>query len=99
MLRRTLAVFLILSWVALSGIDIVEDLDLPFKVEFERSGEIPGPGAKRGGFAHNITEFANASRIVPGAFFNFSGVRSVGDPSKAFSKSAKLHKYHQRLLI
>jgi hypothetical protein len=99
MWRRTLAAFLVLSWFVLSGIDILEDLDLPFKVEFERSGETPGPGAKRAGLVHNIAEFAHSPKIGHTDIVKISTVGSGGDSPGVTTRSARLHKYHQIFLI
>lgn len=99
MLRRMLAVFLVLSWFGLAGVDLIEDLDLPFKTEFEGSSEIPGPGAKRVGLAHNIVEFANSPRIARSKFCQPSSTRSNHDRFADSLTRTKLHKYHQILLI
>jgi hypothetical protein len=62
MLRKSLAVLLVLSWIILSGFDVVEDLDLPDQVELSKSAAAEFPGAPWScRLVNNIVESANAS--------------------------------------
>jgi hypothetical protein len=99
MVRRTLAAFLVLSWVVLSGIDVLEDLDLPFNIEFEIPAQTPGPAAKRNGLAHNMTEFAHTARTIHVGIFRLFTVEAAGHSSDTSGKPAKLYKSHQVFLI
>jgi hypothetical protein len=62
MLRRSLAVLLVLSWIILSGFDVVEDLDLPDAIELCNSKPAEPSGAPWScRLVNNIVESANAS--------------------------------------
>lgn len=99
MLRRALALGLVCCWIALSGVDMLEDLELPFKIEFERSSEIPGPSSKRPSLAHDMAEGASASRRFQGDILPWIPLRSSFVLSRDFFKTSQLHKYHHVFLI
>jgi hypothetical protein len=99
MLRRILAACLVLSWLVLSGMDLLEDFDLPFRMEFEGSTKIPGPAAKPTGLTHDMAEFAHSARIARAVLSNFPNLRFTGDYSSDFARIAKLHKFYQVFLI
>jgi hypothetical protein len=101
MLRKSLAVLLVLSWVILSGFDVVEDLDLPDEVEVGKSAAAefpPGPWSCR--LVNNMVESANASStrepvlasnpVIGKAYFTAVTVSHV---------KLKLHKLHAIFLI
>lgn len=99
MMRRILAAALVLSWVVLSGIDIIEDLGESFRVAFEASAKIPGPAAVRGGSAHDMTEFSQFARHDAVDTAEISDLYSAGNFRAGFLRSARLYEYHQVFLI
>jgi hypothetical protein len=99
MFRRIVAVFLVLSWLVLSGIDLLEDYDLPFTIEFEGSTKIPGPAGKTAGSTHDMAEFAHSTRVARAVLSQSPILRFTGEFSTDFGKIAKLHKYYQVFLI
>jgi hypothetical protein len=95
MLRKALSALLVLSWMVLSGLDVVEDLDLPDPIQFQDSTEAPLPGtASAGLLARNIVETATPAGI---RCFNSLGqfTDSITSYTPASSRRAsKLHKVH-----
>jgi hypothetical protein len=101
MLRKSLAVLLVLSWVILSGFDVVEDLDLPDEVELchSRSNESSGaPWSCR--LVNNIVESAHAPSDRNPVLLSQPNIAHAPAPvvTVAFTK-LKLHKLHAIFLV
>lgn len=60
MLRKRLALLLALSWVILSGYDVIEDLDFLHRIELQNSADTLFRGSGSAGLlAGNIVESAD----------------------------------------
>ena len=100
MARRFLALLLIISWLSLSGFDVLEDLDFPNQIELYSSTVSPlldhGRTAR---LTHNMVESAGHSKM---RYFNCMEQRAVRlvicSPTQ-FQKISKLHKLHHAFLI
>jgi hypothetical protein len=100
MLKRALAVLLVPLWVILSGVDVLEDLDLPSGIEVHSSTDVPLPGSGQiGRLANNIVESADHSRPRCSSFLEQSSVQLSLEAPTVFQKSSKLHKLHRVFLI
>jgi hypothetical protein len=100
MARKLLPLLLIFFWIGLSGVDILEDLDVPDQVELYNSTANPlldhGQTAR---LTHNIVESAGHSKIRFTCLLEqAAGEVLTGSPSWS-QKTAKLHKLHHVYLI
>jgi hypothetical protein len=100
MLHRALAVLLVLSWVILSGFDVLEDLDPFGQIEFHSSA---GPSTHGVGhtisLANNIIESADHSRPRHSVTRHQPTVHLSVDVYVVVQSSSKLHKLHHIFLI
>ena len=100
MLRKRLALLLVLSWVILSGYDVVEDLDLPDGIELHNPTDAlsRGPGSA-GLLARNIIESADRPHLhcvsLSEHYLEFTASFTPNLSQKVF----KLHKVNQVFLI
>lgn len=101
MLRRLLALFVVLSWIALSGVDALEDLDLDSHTTRDAGAAAGWPTSKKPvKLANNILELANANgpslqSLVP--HLSLTGrLKPVFD---SVFKPLRSHKEHRVLLI
>jgi hypothetical protein len=101
MLRRFLAVLLILSSTVLAGLDVLEDLDLPGVLDLHRSAvpSIPNPG-NIGSLANDIVESAANLRPHPSDLLEqpILQQQKVELPS-VFQRNCKIHKRNRVFLI
>jgi hypothetical protein len=100
MLRKALAGLLVLSWVLLSGLDVLEDLDFSNLVKLHRSTKAAGSSIGQvSRFANNIIESAYHSD----AYYETVLKRFIAQQSAAaytaIHKKSKLHKLHRVFLI
>jgi hypothetical protein len=101
MLRKSLAVLLVLSWVILSGFDVVEDLDLPDEVKICNPTAQDAPGAPWScRLVNNIVESADTSSgrdpvLVPEPVGRHASFTALS----ASHIKLKLHKLHAIFLI
>ncbi|HUC99340.1 MAG TPA: hypothetical protein VMR88_12720 [Candidatus Polarisedimenticolaceae bacterium] len=100
MLRKRLALLLALSWVILSGYDVIEDLDLPDRIEIHNPADALSGGAGSAGLlARNIVESADrphlryANLLEHYLEFAASSIRTLSQ------RVFKLHKVNQVFLI
>jgi hypothetical protein len=100
MLRKRLALLLALSWVILSGYDVIEDLDLPDRIEIHNPADALSRGAGSAGLlARNIVESADrphlryANLLEHYLEFAASSIRTLSQ------RVFKLHKVNQVFLI
>lgn len=100
MLKRGLAVLLVLSWVILSGFDVLEDLDPFGQIELHGSA---GPSTHGVGhtisLANNIIESADDSRPRHSVTRHQPTVHLPVDVHVVVQSSSKLHKLHHIFLI
>jgi hypothetical protein len=100
MLRKRLALLLALSWVILSGYDVIEDLDLPEQTELHNSADAlsRGPGSA-GLLAGNIVESADRPHLgwasLLEQYLEFTASSILTRSQRVF----KLHKVNQVFLI
>ena len=100
MLRKRLALLLALSWVILSGYDVIEDLDLPDRIAFHSSTDALSRGARSAGLlARNIVESADRPHLrcasLAEHYLEFTASYTPSLSQKVF----KLHKVNQVFLI
>ena len=100
MLRKRLALLLALSWVILSGYDVIEDLDFPDRIELQNSADTLFRGSGSAGLlAGNIVESADRPQLrcasLPEYYLEFTASYVPSLSHKVF----KLHKVNQVYLI
>jgi hypothetical protein len=95
MRRRGFAVVLILSWVFLSAIDVLEDLQPHSPGESLVAGNTRQPNS----LANNIVESADHSRVRPSKLLQKCALDlSICSPTIS-QKNLRIHKRHRVLLI
>jgi len=100
MLRKALGVLLIVSWVILSGFDLLEDLDVPSPagVHSPLEGSLPSVG--RGvDIVNNILESGDHARLSCAGPFELPAVDLPVDAPTVSKKVSKIHKIHRVFLI
>ncbi len=100
MLRKRLALLLALSWVILSGYDVIEDLDLPDRIALHSASDALSGGAGPAGLlARNIVESADRPHLrcasLPEHYLKFAASYAPSVTQRVF----KLHKVNQVFLI
>jgi hypothetical protein len=106
MFRKAFAILLVGSWVLLSAIDMLEDLDLGAYPKIHASGKSGFPGFGRAAKgANNVVEngsrhivIAAACLIAPIAGENV-GFRPCEKQPKTSQQSLKMYKLHKAFLI
>jgi hypothetical protein len=100
MLRKTLSALLVFSWIILSGLDVVEDLDLPDPIQLQDSTEAPLRGSPSAGLlARNIIETATHAGIrCSNSLEQFSHPVTTYTPHYS-QRVSKLHKVHHVFII
>jgi hypothetical protein len=104
MLRRSLALLLVLSWVTLSGMDALEDLDFDSHTTRDLGAASGWPSSSKPvKLTNDILELANANLLSLGKLvhhleFEDSSRSSLFDAYSA-SKALRTHKEHRVLLI
>lgn len=106
MFRKALAILLVGSWVLLSAIDLLEDLDLAnhIKIHTAKSSDFAGFG-RTANVANNLVE--NGTRHIAGADLSLSlpptgqtvRLQLYGKEAKRPKKNLKLYKLRHALLI
>ena len=90
MLRKRLALLLALSWVILSGYDVIEDLDLPDRIEIHNPADALSGGAGSAGLlARNIVESADRPHLRYANLLEhiLSSPRALSPPSRKESSN------------
>jgi hypothetical protein len=89
MLRRALALLLVLSWLVLAGIDLLEDLNGHSQVALNSHSQ-------SGGLANDIVESADAACVEDNSSLSEQATcfLSVSLPPSS-PRASKLHKLHQ----
>jgi hypothetical protein len=98
--RKPLALVLALSWVILSGYDVIEDLDLPDRIELHTptDGLSRGPGSA-GLLARNMVESADLPYLRCASLAeHYLEVTASYIPSLS-QRVIKLHKVNRVFLI
>jgi hypothetical protein len=87
MVRRALALILVLSWFVLAGIDVLEDLGLYHQAALNTRLDT-------GGLANDIVESADTSCACASWLSDRALFQSSVLPWAASSRTSKLHKLH-----
>jgi hypothetical protein len=106
MFRKALAILLVASWVVLSAVDVLEDLNLGDYPEIHASGKSGFPGFGRATKSvNNVVEngsrhivIAAAGLLAPTAGENV-GFRPCEKEAKTPKKNLKMYKLHKAFLI
>jgi hypothetical protein len=102
MLRRFLAVLLILSSTVLAGFDVLEDLDLPGVLNLHRSTvpSIPAAG-NTGSLTNDIVESAASLRPHPSDLLEqpILQQQTIEVTTSDFARNRKIHKRNRVFLI
>jgi hypothetical protein len=102
MLRKPLAALLILSWVVLSGFDLLEDLVFdtgPSAYSGGTDKSLPPHLKHRVNLANNIVESAHSEQL---SYFSLIGLTVSQSPShsvSSFHRVSELYKLHRVFLI
>lgn len=100
MLRKTLAVLLIVFWVILSGFDLLEDFDFPIQVGVRSPLEDSVPNVGRGvNLVNNLLESGDRPRLSYAGLFERPVVDLPVDAPTVSKKVSKIHKLHCVFLI
>lgn len=105
MLRKALAGLLILSWIILSGFDLLEDLHVPTHVGVNSPREATLPGFGQAvNLVNNTLEQANRTLLSHAGPFKLPVVQSIAfqlfvNASTVFKKSFRIHKLYRVFLI
>jgi hypothetical protein len=100
MFRKALSVLLVFSWIVLSGLDVVEDLDLPDQIEFQNSTKAASRGnGPSGPLARNIVESATDGGIRCSSWLEQLTAPTINYAPYFSRKVSKLHKVHRVFLI
>jgi hypothetical protein len=103
MIRRALALLLVLSWVALSGVDALEDLDFDSHTIGKDEVFDWASASQPVKLANNILELANSKPLGLGRLFKCLDFESTApDPfgtAYPAAKALRSHKEHRVLLI
>jgi hypothetical protein len=100
MLRKRLALLVALSWVILSGYDVIEDLDLPDRIALHSPSNALSRGAGTTGFlARNIVESADRPHLRCASLPEHHLEFTAGYTHSLSQKVIKLHKVNQVFLI
>ncbi len=100
MVREPLSVLLVFSWIILSGLDVVEDLDLPDQIEFQNATDAPVAANRSAGpLARNIVESATYVGMRNATVLEqFTAGVAIYTPNPS-QKVSKLHKLKRVFLI
>jgi len=102
MLRRLLAVLLVLSWVTLAAFDLLEDLDSPGDSVVHSTGStddrLPN-GGHPSQLTNNILEWGDRIGLSSQGLLQLASFDLVLDASKAFKRASNIHKLHCVFLI
>lgn len=100
MLRKDLALSLVVSWLFLSGLDVWEDLHAYSQLELHSAAEPPdsstAPGAR---LVNNIVETANNSRLFGSAFTHESAAQLAAQAPILRQKTSRIHLLNRVFLI
>src|SRR4029434_5104991 len=87
MYRKSLAVLLVFSWVILSGLDLLEDLDVQLDAGVHSPLEGPLPNGGSGiNVVNNIVESADRPQPFHAGLFGLSAVHLSVDAALSFKK-------------
>ena len=100
MLRKRLALLLALSWVILSGYDVIEDLDLPDRIALHSPSDALSRGAGSAGLlARNIVESADRPHLRCASLLEHHLQFTASYAPSVSQRVFKLHKVNQVFLI
>jgi hypothetical protein len=102
MLRRLLAIILVLSWVTLSAFDLLEDLNGHDDSLVHSAGSTDDPlpnGAHPGQLVNNILEWGDRIGFLSNALVQLPAFDLAADAPRASKRSSNIHKLHCVFLI
>jgi hypothetical protein len=103
MLRKALAALLILSWVVLSGFDLLEDFGFKTGPSISSEGtpdkSLPPHFRHRVSLANNIVESAHIEQLFYPSLFGQTSFRASNHPISSFHRVFELYKLHRVFLI
>jgi hypothetical protein len=99
MLRRTLAIALVLSWIILSGYDVTEDLDLPAQTALQESTESASGTGFAGLLARNIVESAAHEGVRCSSLLEQRTAPRMVEKPQLAQKISRLHKVNRVFII
>ena len=100
MLRKVFAVLLIASLVILSGVDLLEDLDLPQQVSIDNPENESQPNGSPGfDLVHNVLQFGDLAKLSCFTFWQLPNCTSLYERPTVRNKLFKLHKLNRVFLI
>jgi hypothetical protein len=100
MVRKGLAVILVVSWVILSGFDVLEDLNFPSQTELHASAHRASSASGHfSRWANNIVESAEDSESCHEKVLEQLVAQRSAAVYTAKLKSSKLHKLYRVYLI
>jgi hypothetical protein len=103
-MRSALGVLLVLSWIALSGVDALEDLDLDSHTTRDAGAAAGWPNAsKPAKLANNILELANSNPFRSGNLIKSLVLQEPGHQTLTDEywgvKALRIQKEHRVLII
>ena len=102
MVKKPLAVLLIVSWVVLSGFDLLEDLEFGTgsRTQVGSTDKSPPPYFGHSvSLVNNIVESAQGEQLSHLSLFELIPSHSSGDSLSSFHKVSELYKLHRVFLI
>ena len=100
MFRKQVAVLLVLSWIALSAFDVLEDLDVPDQTEAHSSEQpLPAGSGQIARVANNIVESADHPSRRQSIHMKELAVKGSPEILTPYRKASKLHKLHSVFVI
>jgi hypothetical protein len=102
MLRKPLAALLILSWVVLSGLDLLEDLEFetgPSAYSGSTDKSFPPYFKHRVSLANNIVESAHSEQLSYPSLLGLTVSHSPRHSICSFHRVSELYKLHRVFLI
>lgn len=96
MIRKSLAIFLVLSWVALSAIDLLEDLHLGASPKIHAAEGSGSPGSAVENESHGVA--ARIDSVSPHSRNN-AGFLTNNEQTKTRKKNLKIYKLHAVFVI
>jgi hypothetical protein len=104
MMRRVLALFVVMSWITLSGVDALEDLDFDSHTTRDAGAAAGWPTAsKPAKLANNILELANSNPHRLGNLIKYLVLQDLGRKTLTDEysrlKTLRSQKEHRVLII
>jgi len=100
MLRKALAVLLIVSWVVLATVDLLEDIDCHIQAGLHSRAGVPVAKFGQGvNLVNNIVECADRPRVYDTELLEVASASVATNVTSLSKKAISLHKLHRVFLI